>query len=76
MVAEFASALLCSDLEISCTPRADHAAYLSSWLTALKDDEYVFSRACTKAEEAVSYLHGLAGFTPIEAEPAAQTIAA
>lgn len=38
-IAEIGSAFLCANLGIALEPRADHAAYLSSWLTVLKSDK-------------------------------------
>jgi antirestriction protein ArdC len=38
LVAEIGAAFLCADLGITPVTRDDHAAYIESWLTVLKDD--------------------------------------
>ncbi len=59
LVAELGSAFLCADLGITPEVRADHAAYIATWLKVLKDDKrFVFS-AASQAQRAVDYLHGL-----------------
>jgi antirestriction protein ArdC len=40
-------------------PRADHAAYIASWLKALKNDTRFIFVAASHAQKAVDYLHGL-----------------
>ena len=51
--------LLCADLGISASMRADHVQYIASWLQALNDDrKYIFS-AGALSQKAVNYLHGL-----------------
>jgi antirestriction protein ArdC len=39
LVAELGAAFLCAELGIAAEPREDHAAYLSHWLTVLKEDK-------------------------------------
>ena len=59
LVAELGSAFLCADLGITPEVRQDHAAYIASWLSALKGDKrFVFS-AASHAQRAVDYLHSL-----------------
>ena len=59
LVAELGSAFLCADLGIAPEVRQDHAAYIASWLSALKGDKrFVFS-AASHAQRAVDYLHSL-----------------
>ena len=59
LVAELGSAFLCADLGITPEVRADHAAYIASWLEMLKGDKrFVFS-AASHAQRAVDYLHSL-----------------
>ena len=59
LVAELGSAFLCADLGITPEVRADHAAYIASWLEVLKGDKrFVFS-AASHAQRAVDYLHSL-----------------
>jgi antirestriction protein ArdC len=59
LVAELSSAFLCADMGISMEPRADHAAYLSSWLQVLKQDKRAIFAAAAHAQKAVDYLHNL-----------------
>jgi antirestriction protein ArdC len=70
LVAELGAAFLCADLGLAMEPREDHAAYLESWLKALKADNRAIFTAATFATTACDYLHGLqpgAG-QPAEAE--------
>jgi len=39
LVAELGAAFLCADLQITDEPRADHAQYLASWLSIMKEDK-------------------------------------
>jgi antirestriction protein ArdC len=39
LVAELGSAFLSADLDLTPEPRADHAAYIASWLKVLKGDK-------------------------------------
>ena len=59
LVAELGAAFLCADLGISNSPRPDHAAYLSHWLTVLKGDKKAIFTAASKAAQAVDHLDGL-----------------
>jgi antirestriction protein ArdC len=59
LVAEIASAFLCSELGITKDTRADHAQYLAHWLKLLKDDSRAIFTAAAKASEAVAYLKRL-----------------
>jgi antirestriction protein ArdC len=59
LVAELGSAFLCADLEITPEVRDDHAAYIASWLAALKNDKRLIFTAAAHAQRAVDYLHGL-----------------
>jgi antirestriction protein ArdC len=56
LVAEIGSAFLCADLGITPEVLADHAAYIASWLTVLKDDARDIVRAAAHAQRAVDYL--------------------
>ena len=56
LVAELGAAFLCGDLSISAEPRADHAAYIDSWLTVLKNDKRAIFAAAAQAERAAQYL--------------------
>lgn len=59
LVAELSSAYLCAGLEITNTPRADHAQYIAHWLEVLKGDTKAIFTAASLATRAVDYLHGL-----------------
>lgn len=56
LVAELGAAYLCAMLGLSNEPRADHAAYLASWLRVLKSDKKAIFTAASKAQAAVDYL--------------------
>jgi antirestriction protein ArdC len=59
LVAELSAAYLCAGLEITNTPRADHAQYIANWLEVLKGDTKAIFTAASLATRAVDYLHGL-----------------
>jgi len=59
LVAELAAAYLCAGLEITNTPRADHAQYIATWLEVLKGDTKAIFTAASLATRAVDYLYGL-----------------
>jgi antirestriction protein ArdC len=59
LVAELGSAFVCSDLDITPEIREDHAAYIASWLKALKDDKRLIFSAAAHAQRAADYLHSL-----------------
>jgi antirestriction protein ArdC len=59
LVAELASAFISADLGITPEVREDHAAYIASWLTVLKNDKRTIFSAAAHAQKAVDYLHGL-----------------
>lgn len=56
LVAELGAAFLCSTLGISNTPRPDHAAYIVSWLEALKRDKCAIFTAASQAQKAVDWM--------------------
>src|SRR5438270_11541762 len=58
LVAELGSAFLAADLELTPEVREDHAAYIGSWLKALRDDKWLIFSAAAHAQRAVDYLHG------------------
>jgi antirestriction protein ArdC len=60
LVAEFGAAFLCADLHIANEPRADHAAYVSSWLHVLNEDRTALFTAASKASVAATFLSDLA----------------
>lgn len=59
LVAELGAVFLSADLGIVIEPRADHAAYLASWLDVLKEDKRAIFRAAAQAERAATFLHRL-----------------
>jgi antirestriction protein ArdC len=64
LVAELGSAFLSADLGIAPEVREDHAAYIASWLKALKDDKRLIFSAAAHAGRAVDYLHRLQPASP------------
>ncbi len=71
LVAELGAAFLCADLGITPEPREDHAAYLASWLTVLKNDKRAIFTAAAHAQKAADFLNGLQGATLEEGRIAA-----
>lgn len=61
LVAELGAAFLCADLGVSLEPRTDHASYLYSWLSVLKEDKRAIFAAAAHAQRASDFLHGLQG---------------
>lgn len=59
LVAELGAAFLCADLGVTVEPREDHAAYLASWLSVLKEDKRAIFSAAAHAQRASDFLHGL-----------------
>ncbi len=59
LVAELGAAFLCAELAITPEIRDDHAAYLSEWLTVLKNDKRAIFSAAAQAQKAVDYLKSL-----------------
>lgn len=54
---ELLSGMILADLGIAHHPRPDHAAYISSWLTVLKNDPRAIFTAASKAQEAADWMH-------------------
>lgn len=59
LVAEVGAAFLCAHLEVTNTPRVDHAQYIGHWLAVLKDDSKAIFTAASLATRAIDYLMGL-----------------
>jgi antirestriction protein ArdC len=59
LVSEICSAFLCADLQLTPEPREDHAAYIKTWLTVLKNDKRAIFTAAAHAERAAAFLQGL-----------------
>ena len=59
LVAELSAAFLCNHLDVSSTPRDDHAQYLASWLKALDgDNDYIF-KAASEAQKVVDWMDAM-----------------
>jgi antirestriction protein ArdC len=74
LVAELGAAFLAADLGITPEVRQDHAAYIASWLTVLKNDTRFIFTAASHAQRAVDYLHKLQ--SPADAATAAAVMTA
>ena len=59
LVAELGAAFLCADLGVTLEPRADHAAYIQSWLKVLKADKKAIFTAASQAAKATDFLSSL-----------------
>jgi antirestriction protein ArdC len=57
-VAELTASYVLADLGIAHHPRADHAAYIASWLKLLRDDPRAIFTAASKAQQAADWMHG------------------
>jgi antirestriction protein ArdC len=66
LVAELGSAFLCADLELTPEVRDDHAAYIASWISVLKNDKRAIFSAAAHAQKATDYLQRLQA-QPVEA---------
>jgi antirestriction protein ArdC len=64
LIAEIGAAFLCAQLGVALEPRADHAAYIGSWIKILKSDKRAIFTAAAMAQRAVDWLNGV--FTPPE----------
>jgi len=69
LVAELGAAFLCAYLDVTNTPRIDHAQYCASWLQVLKDDDKAIFTAASLATRAVEYLFGMQPNAPAPASP-------
>jgi antirestriction protein ArdC len=56
LIAELGSAYTMASLELELTPRADHAAYIDSWLKVLKADKRAIFTAASQAQKAADWL--------------------
>ncbi len=61
LVAELGAAFVCADLGLTHEPRTDHAAYIASWLKALRNDKRAIFTASSKAQAAVDWMHSQQG---------------
>lgn len=56
-MAELTAAFVLADLGLASRPRADHAAYVASWLPALNDEKRAIVTAAGRAQQAVDWMH-------------------
>ena len=56
LIAEFGAAMLCAAVGLDKQPRDDHAKYLNSWISGLKDQPELLFKAAGKASKAAQYL--------------------
>jgi antirestriction protein ArdC len=70
LVAELGSAFLSADLDLTPAVFDDHAAYIGSWIKALKNDKRAIFTAASYAQRAVDFLHGAPKAAEAEAEAA------
>jgi len=54
---ELAAGFVLADLGIAHHPRPDHAAYISSWMTVLKEDSRAIFTAASKAQAIADWMH-------------------
>lgn len=59
LVAEIASAFLCVELGLTPDMREDHASYIQSWLSVLKNDKKAIFTAASHAQKAADFLLSL-----------------
>lgn len=59
LCAEIGACFVCCDLGITPEIREDHAAYLQSWLTVLKNDTRAIFTAASHAQKAADFLKSL-----------------
>lgn len=55
LIAELGSAMICGALGLEQQPRPDHAQYIKSWLTALRNDNKFIISAASKAQKAADF---------------------
>ena len=71
LIAELGSAYTMAWLELELTPRADHTAYIDSWLKVLKSDKRAIFTAASQAQKAADWLREQSGRNEQVAEVAA-----
>lgn len=71
LVAELGSAMINAALGLASEPRPDHAAYIKSWLAAMKSDKKYIFDAASKAQKRVDFLESRAARKDPAAENAA-----
>jgi antirestriction protein ArdC len=71
LIAELGSAYTMAGLELELTPRADHAAYINSWLRVLRSDKRAIFTAASQAQKAADWLREWSAHSGQVAEVAA-----
>ena len=66
---EIMSGFVLADLGIAHHPRPDHAAYLSSWLDVIKQDDRAIFKAASKAQQAADWMHAQQPEAGSQADP-------
>lgn len=56
LIAELGAAFLCAHLGVKTEPRTDHAGYIQTWLSVLRNDNRAIFTAASTAQKAVDYL--------------------
>ena len=59
LIAELGCTFLCAKLNIKQSQPKDHALYIKSWLSALRDDKTLIFKASAQAAKATQYLNDL-----------------
>ena len=75
LIAELGAAFLCADLQLSLTPRPDHAEYIATWLQVLRNDKKAIFQAAATAQKAADFLHSFQRTEADGAEPSLRKIA-
>ena len=75
IIAEMTAAFVCAELGLASEPRADHAQYISHYLTLLRDDSRAIFTAAAAASKAAAYLFSFSKSvdTPCPATPRTST---
>jgi len=63
VIVELTSSFIMADLGLAHKPRAEHAAYIASWLEALKNNPRAIFAAAGKAQAAADWMHAQQPFT-------------
>ena len=59
LIAELGAAFLCAQHHINQTQSRDHALYIKSWLSALRNNKTLIFKASAQAAKATTYLNAL-----------------
>jgi antirestriction protein ArdC len=69
LIAEMGSAMLCGIAGISPATVENSAAYLRSWISALRGDSKLVVAAASQAQKAADYIRGIVAKSSSESEP-------